>query len=51
MTKDGKTISKFSKEAMGLGKDVYDEEGTAPIVLKKVTFYTTSTSDLTLCSQ
>jgi hypothetical protein len=36
MIKDGVTISKFSKETMGLGKDVYDEEGTAPIILKKV---------------
>jgi hypothetical protein len=36
MTKDGVTISKFSKEVMGLGKDVYEEEGTAPIILKKV---------------
>lgn len=34
MVKDGVTISKFSKEAMGLGKDVYEEEGVAPIILK-----------------
>jgi hypothetical protein len=36
MTEDDVTISKFSKEAMGLGKDVYEdyeEEGTAPIVI------------------
>ncbi len=36
MTKDGVTISKFSKEAMGLGKDVYEEGGIAPTILKKV---------------
>ncbi len=36
MTKDGVTISKFSKEVMGLGKDVYEEEGIAPTILKKV---------------
>ena len=34
MVKDGVTISKFSKEAMGLGKDVYEEERVAPIILK-----------------
>jgi hypothetical protein len=36
MVKDGVSISKFSKEAMGLGKDVYEEEGDAPIILKKI---------------
>jgi hypothetical protein len=35
MTKDDVKISKFSEEAMGLGKDVYDEEGTVSIVLEK----------------
>ena len=36
MTKDGKDISKFSKEAMTLGDDVYELDGIAPIILKKV---------------
>jgi hypothetical protein len=36
MVKDGVRISKFSKQAMGLGKDVYAEEGDAPLILKKV---------------
>ncbi len=36
MVKDGVTASKFSKEAMGLGKDVYEEEGVTPIILKKI---------------
>ncbi len=36
MVKNGVNISKFSKEAMGLGKDVYEEEGDAPIILKKI---------------
>jgi hypothetical protein len=35
MVKDGERISKFSKQAMGLGKDVYAEEGCAPLVLLK----------------
>ena len=36
MTKDGENISKFSKEAMPLGDDVYAREGKAPEVLQKV---------------
>ncbi len=36
MIKDGKSISKFSKEAMGPGKEVYADEGNAPTILKKV---------------
>ena len=36
MIKDGERISKFSKQAMGLGKDVYDEEGCAPLILRKI---------------
>ncbi len=36
MIKNGISISKFSKEAMGLGKDCYDEEGAAPMILKKL---------------
>ncbi len=36
MIKDGVSISKFSKEVMGLGKDVYEEEVVAPIILKKI---------------
>jgi hypothetical protein len=36
MIKDGISISKFSKEAMGLGKDVYSEEGNTPAILQKV---------------
>ncbi len=36
MIKDGKDISKFSKEAMTLGDDVYELDGIAPIILKKV---------------
>ncbi len=36
MVKDGERISKFSKQAMGLGKDVYAEDGSAPIILKKI---------------
>ncbi len=36
MIKDGKSISKFSKEAMGLGKEVYADEGNVPTILKKV---------------
>jgi len=36
MTKDGKDISKFSKEAMTLGDDVYELDDIAPIILKKV---------------
>ncbi len=36
MIKDGVSISKFSKEAMGLGKEVYAEEGNVPTILKKV---------------
>ncbi len=36
MIKDGVSISKFSKEAMGLGKEVYADEGNAPTILKKV---------------
>jgi hypothetical protein len=35
MVKDGEKISKFSKQAMGLGKDVYAEDGCAPLILKK----------------
>ena len=30
------STSKFSKKAMGLGKDCYDEEGTSPMILKKI---------------
>ena len=36
MIKDRVGISEFSKEAMGLGKEVYADEGNAPIILKKV---------------
>ncbi len=36
MTKDGEDISKFSKEAMTLGDDVYEFNDHAPIILKKV---------------
>ena len=36
MIKDGVSISEFSKETMGLGKEVYADEGNAPIILKKV---------------
>ncbi len=36
MIKDGERISKLSKQAMGLGKDVYAEEGSAPLILKKI---------------
>ncbi len=36
MTKDGKDISKFSKEAMTLGDDVHELDDIAPIILKKV---------------
>jgi hypothetical protein len=36
MIKDGVSIRKFSKEAMGLGKDVYEGEGVDPITLKKI---------------
>jgi hypothetical protein len=36
MNKDGESISKFSKEAMTLGEDVYAKEGKAPEVLQKV---------------
>ena len=36
MVKDGENISKFSKEAMTLGDDVYAHTGKAPIILRKV---------------
>ncbi len=36
MVKDGENISKFSKEAMKLGDDVYAHTGKAPIILRKV---------------
>ncbi len=36
MTKDGEDISKFSKEAMTLGDNVYEFNDTAPTILKKV---------------
>ena len=36
MIKDGENISKFSKEAMTLGDDVYAHTGKAPIILRKV---------------
>ncbi len=36
MIKDGEKISKFSMQAMGLGKDVYAEDGCAPLILKKI---------------
>ncbi len=36
MVKDGQNISKFSKEAMTLGDDVYACEGKAPEILDKV---------------
>ncbi len=36
MTKDGRDISKFSKEAMTLGDDVYELDDIAPIILMKV---------------
>jgi hypothetical protein len=36
MIKDGERISKFSTQAVGLGKDVYAEEGSAPFILKRI---------------
>jgi hypothetical protein len=36
MVKDGQNISKFSKEAITLGEDVYAYEGNAPEILHKV---------------
>ncbi len=36
MVKDGQNTSKFSKEAMTLGEDVYAYEGNAPEILHKV---------------
>jgi hypothetical protein len=36
MTKDGEDISKFSKEAMTLGDDVYEFNDSVPTILKKV---------------
>jgi hypothetical protein len=36
MDKDGENISKFSKEAMTLGDDVYDINSNAQIILRKV---------------
>jgi hypothetical protein len=36
MVKDGENISKFSKEAITLGDDVYAYEGNAPAILQKV---------------
>ena len=36
MVKDGEDISKFSKEAMTLGDDVYEANKTAPLILRKV---------------
>ncbi len=36
MVKDGERISKFSKQDMGLGKDVYAEDGGAPLILKNI---------------
>jgi hypothetical protein len=36
MTKDGENISKFSKEAMTLGDDVFEQDNKAPIILRKV---------------
>jgi hypothetical protein len=36
MVKDGDNISKFSKEAMTLGDDVYEMDNNAPTILKKV---------------
>jgi hypothetical protein len=36
MVKEGQNISKFSKEAMTLGEDVYAYEGNAPEILHKV---------------
>ena len=35
MVKDGEDISKFSKEAMTLGDDVYEANNNASIILKK----------------
>ncbi len=35
MVKDGEDISKFSKEAMKLGDDVYETSNGASIILKK----------------
>ena len=43
MDKDGENISKFSKEAMTLGDDVYDVSSNAQIILRKYTYYTTNT--------
>ncbi len=39
MTKDGEDISKFAKEAMTLGDDVYELDDIAPIILKKCERY------------
>ncbi len=36
MVKDGEDISKFSKEAMTLGEDLYEANNNAPIILRKV---------------
>jgi hypothetical protein len=36
MTKEGEDISKFSKDAMTLGDDVYEFIDTIPIILRKV---------------
>jgi hypothetical protein len=38
MVKDGEDISKFSKEAMTLGDDVYEANNNASIILKKFYF-------------
>ncbi len=36
MVKDGENISKFSKEAMTLGEDVYEANSNAQLILRKV---------------
>jgi hypothetical protein len=36
MVKDGEDISKFSKEAMTLGDDVYEANNNASIILNKI---------------
>jgi hypothetical protein len=36
MTKDGENISKFWKEAMTLGDDVYEQNDKGPVILMKV---------------
>ena len=52
MTKDGKTISKFSKRPWAWERMSTMRKAQRPSsFLRRFTFYTTSTSDLTQCSQ